>query len=120
MRAEVQAERLAKDGKGTRFKPGQNYYTIKRDRIATKLNELVAEYFPYGGYSVMDAARLKLAAQHYVDAETCRDPVVRQRATRCAEYLLHKLKPPAAPRSPAADQAALALELLLKQPPDGV
>jgi hypothetical protein len=68
----------------------------------------------------LDAARLKLAAQHYVDAETCRDPVTRQRATRCAEYLLSKLKPPSAPR-PAADQAALALELLLnKSSRDGV
>jgi hypothetical protein len=57
---------------------------------------LVAEYFPNGGYSVMDANRLKLAAAHYVDAETCRDPVTRQRATRCAEYLLSKLKPPPA------------------------
>jgi hypothetical protein len=120
MQAELQAERLAKDGQGTRFKPGQNYYTIKRDRIAAKLNELVVECFPNGGYSVLDAARLKLAAQHYVDAETCRDPVTRQRATRCAEYLLSKLKPPFAPR-PAADQAALALELLLnKSSQDGV
>src|SRR6516165_8959321 len=120
MQAEVQAERFSTDGKGTRFKPGQNYYTIKRDRIAAKLNELVAEYFPNGGYSRMDAARLKLCAQHFVDAETCRDPVTRQRATRCAEYLLSKLKPPTAPRSPAVDQAALALELLLNKLPDGV
>jgi len=102
------------------MKPGQNRHTTKRHRIADKLNELVAEYFPNGGYSVMDAARLKLAAQHYVDAETCRDPVTRQRATRCAEYLLSKLKPPTAPRSPAVDQAALALELLLNKLPDGV
>ena len=85
MQAEVQAKRLARDGKGTRFKPGQNYYTIKRDRIAAKVDELTAEYFPNGGYTRMDAARLKLAAQHFVDAETCRDPVTRQRATRCAE-----------------------------------
>jgi hypothetical protein len=64
---------------------------------------------------------LKLAAQHYFTAETSQDAVVAQRATRCAEYLLSKLKPPSAPRSPAADQAALALELLLnKLPPDGV
>jgi hypothetical protein len=121
MQAELQAERLAKDGKGTRFKPGQNYYTIKRDRIAAKLNELVAEYFPNGDYSRMDASRLSLAAKHYVTAETCRDPIVAQRATRVAEYLLSKLKPPPAQRpSAAADQAALALELLLnKSPPDG-
>ena len=102
------------------MKPGQNRHTTKRDRIAGKLAELIAECFPDGGYSVLDAARLKLAAQHYVDAETCRDPVTRQRATRCAEYLLSKLKPPSAPR-PAADQAALALELLLnKSSRDGV
>jgi hypothetical protein len=98
------------------MKPGQNRHTAKRDRIAAKLAELIAEYFPSGGYSVMDGNRLRLAAQHYVDAETCRDPVTRQRATRCAEYLLSKLKPPSAPRSPAADQAALALELLLNKP----
>ena len=103
------------------MKPGQNRHTTKRDRIAAKLAELIAEYFPSGGYSAMDAARLKLAAQHYVDAETCRDPVTRQRATRCAEYLLSKLRPPAAPRIPsAADKAALALELLQKQLPEGV
>ena len=102
------------------MKPGQNRHTTKRDRIAAKLAELIAECFPNGGYSVLDAARLKLAAQHYVDAETCRDPVTRQRATRCAEYLLSKLKPASAPR-PAADQAALALELLLnKSSRDGV
>ena len=42
--------------------------------------------------SRMDASRLMLAAKHYVTAETCRDPVVSQRATRCAEYLLSKVK----------------------------
>jgi len=69
----------------------------------------------------MDASRLSLAAKHYVTAETCRDPVVAQRATRVAEYLLSKLKPPPAPRpSAAADQAALALELLLNKASDGV
>ena len=78
------------------MKPGQNRHTTKRARLAAKLNELIAEYFPNGGYSTMDGNRLKLAAQHYVGAETCRDPVVRQRATRCAEYLCAKLsKPPA-------------------------
>jgi hypothetical protein len=103
------------------MKPGQNRHTTKRDRIAAKLDELTAEYFPAGGMTVMDNNRLKLAAAHYIDAETCRDPVIRQRATRCAEYLLHKVKPPPAPRpSVTADQAALALELLLKQSPDGV
>ena len=102
------------------MKPGQNRHTTKRDRLAAGLAELTAEYFPNGGYSRMDASRLSLAAKHYVTAETCRDPVVAQRATRCAEYLLSKLKPPSAPRSPAVDQAALALELLLKQPLDGV
>ena len=69
----------------------------------------------------MDGNRLKLAASHYVDADLCRNPVIRQRATRCAEYLLSKLKPPAAPHGVAtADQAAQALALLLNKPPDGV
>jgi hypothetical protein len=120
MLGDLQSASAERDKLG-RYKPGFNSRKVKQERIAAKLNELVAEYFPNGGYSVMDAARLKLAAQHYVDAETCRDPVTRQRATRCAEYLLSKLKPPPAPRSPAADQAALALELLLnKSPSDGV
>jgi hypothetical protein len=101
------------------MKPGQNRYTTKRERIAGKLAELVAEYFPNGGYSVMDASRLKLAAQHYIDAETCRDPVTRQRATRCAEYLLSKLKPePAAPRSaPALESARELLDRLADSEP---
>ena len=106
---------------GVPFKPGMNSRKLKQMKITAKFNELVAEYFPNGGYGVMDANRLKLAASHYVDADLCRDPVIRQRATRCAEYLLHKLRPPAAPRSPAADQAALALELLPNKPSqDGV
>jgi hypothetical protein len=120
MQGEVQGGSAERDRLG-RYKPGYNSRRVKLERIAAKLNELVAEYFPNGGYSSMDAARLKLAAQHYVDAETCRDPVTRQRATRCGEYLLSKLKPPPAPRPPAAaDQAALALELLLNKLPDGV
>jgi hypothetical protein len=84
-------------------KPGQNRHTTKRERIAAKLNELVAEYFPNGGYSVMDANRLKLAAQHYFTAETSQDAIVAQRATRIAEYLLTKLsKPSQVPCPPAA------------------
>ena len=119
-RSKVQVDGLVKrQANLTSFKPGENHHTRKAERIAAKLNELVAEYFPNGGYSVMDANRLKLAAAHYVDADLCRDPVIRQRATRCAEYLLSKLKPPPAPRPPAvADQAALALELLLNRSPD--
>jgi hypothetical protein len=112
-------EASAGDG---RFKPGQNSRSLKKARIAAKLDELTAEYFPAGGMTVMDANRLKLAAAHYIDAETCRDPVIRQRATRCAEYLLSKLKPPPAPRLPGAgDPAALALEHLLnRKPSNGV
>jgi hypothetical protein len=101
------------------MKPGQNRHSTKRDRITAKLAQLTAEYFPAGGMTVMDNNRLKLAAAHYIDAETCRDPVIRQRAARCAEYLLSKLKPPSAPRPPAeADHAAQALALLLNT--DGV
>jgi len=111
---------IFRDERG-RYKPGFNTRMTKRMRVAARLDELVAEYFPNGGYSVMDANRLKLAAQHYFTAETSQDAVVAQRATRCAEYLLSKLKPPSAPRSPtAADQAALARELRLNKPPDGV
>src|SRR6516225_10238163 len=74
-----------------RFEPGMNSRKRKQLKIAAKLNELVAEYFPNGGYSVMDA--------HYVDADLCRD---RQRATRCAEYLLTKLSKPSQALCPPA------------------
>jgi hypothetical protein len=120
MQAEPQQDKR-RNGRvpGDPFKRGMNSRKRKQVKVAAKLDELTAEYFPHGGYSVMDANRLKLAAAHYVDADLCRDPVIRQRATRCAEYLLAKLKPPGAPRSPAADQAdqaAAALALLLKSP----
>jgi hypothetical protein len=104
----------------SRDKPGNNSRTIKQARIAARLEELRAEYDPAGNASVIDRNRLKLAAMHYIIAETARDPTVSVRSTRTAEYLLSKLRPPAAPRSPV-DQAAQALELLLiKPPPDDV
>ena len=112
----MQAEPQAVPG---RFKPGMNSRKVKQLKIAAKLNELVAEYFPNGGYSVMDANRLKLAAQHYFTAETSQNAIVAQRATRVAEYLLSKLKPPSAVRLPGADHAAQALELL-NRPPDEI
>src|SRR6516164_6023638 len=114
MSGDLQAA-LGRDKLG-RMLRGMNSRKLKQMKVAAKLNELTAEFFPHGGMTVMDNNRLKLAAAHYVDADLCRDPVIRQRATRCAEYLLHKLRPPSAPRSPAADQAALALELLLNKP----
>jgi hypothetical protein len=64
---------------------------------------------------------LKLAAMHYIIAETARDPTVSVRSARTAEYLLNKLRPPSASCPPAAaDQAAQALALLLNKPPDEV
>ncbi len=118
MQAELQQDKRRVPG--VPFKPGMNSRKLKQVKIAAKLSELVAEYFPNGGYSVMDGNRLRLAAMHYIIAETARDPNVSVRSTRTAEYLLTKLRAPAAPRLPAADQAALALELLLKPPLDGV
>jgi len=92
----MQAETQAAPG---RFEPGMNSRKRRQLKVAAKLSELVAEYFPNGGYGIMDGNRLQLAAAHYVDADLCRDPVIRQRATRRAEYLLAKLS---APRPPAA------------------
>ena len=66
----------------------------KKFRIAAKYEALRREYFPNGGEGVMDANRLLLAAKHFLDAESARDLVVSQRATRCAEYLLAKIKSP--------------------------
>ena len=94
------------------YKPGQNWHTTKRKRIAAKLSELTAEYFPGGGASVMDGNRLKLAAAHYVDADLCRNPVVRQRATRCAEYLLAKLTRPPPPAQAPLETARQLIERL--------
>jgi hypothetical protein len=97
-----------------------NSRKLKQLKVAAKLDELVAEYFPNGGYSVMDGNRLKLAAAHYVDADLCRDPVIRQRATRCAEYLLSKLKPPAPRPAPALETARAMLDRLGKVDPSAV
>jgi hypothetical protein len=108
-----------------RFEPGMNSRKRKQLKVAAKLNELTTEFFPVGGCTRMDAARLKLAAQHFVDAEICRDPVTRQRATRCGEYLLGKLSVPSASRPMAQTAEALAtarelLERLSKGNPDAV
>jgi len=82
------------------MKPGQNRHTTRRDRIALRFGELCREYFPDGNVPVMAGTRLSLAAKHFIDAETCRDPYMAQRATRCAEYLLRKLAPPPTPAKP--------------------
>jgi len=75
-----------------RMRRGHNPRTSNLIRIAAKAEMLRNEYFPRGGWTVMDAERLRLAAKHYVTAETCRDPIVAQRATRVAEFLLSKIK----------------------------
>jgi len=114
---------VASRDKRGRILPGNNSRTIKQARIAARLEELRAEYDPAGNASAIDRHRLELAAMHYIIAETARDPTVSVRSTRTAEYLLAKVRPSAAPRPPsAADQAALALELLLnsKKASDGV
>jgi hypothetical protein len=108
---------IVRDERG-RYKPGFNTRITKRMRVEAKLEELRREYFPTGGESVMDANRLKLAAQHYFTAETSQDAVVAQRATRVAEYLLSKLKPPLAPRpAPALESARELLERLAESEP---
>ena len=116
MSGDLQA--ASRDKRG-RMLPGNNSRTIKQARVAARLEELRAEFDPAGNASAINCNRLKLAAMHYITAETARDPTVSVRSTRTAEYLLSKVRPSPA-RSPAAvDQAALALELLLNKP-DGV
>jgi len=120
MQGDLQGGSAGRDRLG-RYKPGYSSRRVKLERIAAKLEELRREFFPTGGESAIDASRLRLAAQHYIIAETARDPTVSVRSTRTAEYLLNKLRPSAPPRPPAVDQAALALELLLNKPSrDGV
>jgi len=119
MQAELQQDKRRNGSTpGVPFKPAMNSRKLRQLKVEAKLDQLIAEYFPNGisGIGCMDANRLRLAASHLIDADLCRDPVVRQRATRCAEYLLSKLKPPSAPR-PAEDQAAQALALLLNKKP---
>ena len=94
-----------------------NTRMTKRMRVAARLEELRHEFFPNGGESVMDANRMALAARHYFTAETSQDAVVAQRATRVAEYLLAKLRPPSAPRPSVEDPAAQALAFLLNGKP---
>ena len=90
----------------TSFKPGENRYTRKADRVAAKAAVLRAEYDPSGkGLSPIDENRLCLAAKHLVIAETCNDPTECVRSTRTAEYLLAKLL-----RSSAARSAPASLE----------
>jgi hypothetical protein len=96
-----------------RYRRGFNPRITKRMRVAAKLEELRREFFPSGGESAIDAGRLRLAAQHYFTAETAKDAVVAQRATRVAEYLLSKLKPPPAPPpAPALETARAMLDRL--------
>jgi len=95
-----------------RYRRGFNPRITKRMRIAAKLEELRREFFPGGGESAIDAGRLRLAAQHYFTAETAKDAVVAQRATRVAEYLLSKLKPPAPRPVPALETARAMLDRL--------
>ena len=91
----------------TSFKPGENRYTRKAERIAARREELRAEYDPAGTASAVDQNRLRLAAMHYIIAETARDPTVSVRSTRTAEYLLNKLRPPSAPRPLTTARAML-------------
>ena len=92
---------VSRDKRG-RILPGNNSRTIKQARIAARLEELRAEYDPAGTAGAVDQNRLRLAAMHYIIAETASDPTVSVRSTRTAEYLLAKLRP-----RPSAAQAPL-------------
>ena len=80
-----------------KFTRGNNARKAKADRIAAEFARLSAEYFPNGGASTMALVRLSLVAKHLDDAKTCREAYMRQRATRCAEYLLQKVELPPKP-----------------------
>jgi hypothetical protein len=88
---------LTNHDRAGRFTRGNNARDGKLIRIAAKAEELRREFFPSGGETTMDANRLQLAARHFVTAESHRDPVVAQRATRIAEFLLSKIKRHEAP-----------------------
>jgi hypothetical protein len=92
MHGEVSGALADRDPFTGRFKRGNSARLARQLKIAAKVEQLRREYFPSGGETVMDANRLQLAARHYVIAETARDPVVSQRSTRLAEYLLSKIK----------------------------
>jgi hypothetical protein len=105
-----------------RFTSGNTDYRAKRDRIAARLAQLIADHDPTPSQKQI----LAVVAHHLDDAERARSLVQRVRAGNAARRLLKDIprKPGSpAPRLPAAaDQAAHALELLLnsKKPSDGI
>jgi hypothetical protein len=102
----TQGESQANSGNDRRFKPGTNSRSIKNARVEAKAEMLRKVFFADGGMGIMDAMRLKLAAQHYVTAETARDPNTSVRSVNAAERLLALIKRPAEPEPapPSIDQ----------------
>jgi hypothetical protein len=90
---------IFRDGRG-RYKPGFNTRITRRMRIAAKLEELRHEFFPNGGASVMDANRLKLAAQHYFHR--------RNMSGRCCGSAGDAVRGISLVQAQAADRATLA------------
>jgi hypothetical protein len=62
MQGETLGGSAARDRLG-RYKPGYSSRRAKLEQIAAKLSELIAEYFPNGGYSRMDPQYLISCAQ---------------------------------------------------------
>jgi hypothetical protein len=97
---------------------GHSEYAARKRRLAERLAKLRLDYDPSPSQQML----LVVVARHLDDAERARSAVARTRATNAARRLLKDIprKPGLLARSPAADQAARALEQLLNRKPSGV
>src|SRR6516165_9603421 len=88
------------------FRSGNSEYRAKKQRIAVRLAQLVAEFDP----SPAQRQLLAIIAGHLDDAERCRSAIARTRATNAARRLLKDI--PRRPRPSAPHPLVTARELL--------
>ena len=89
------------------FQSCNSEYRAKKQRIAERLAQLVADYNP----SPSQKQLLAVIAGHLDDAERCRSAIARTRATNAARRLLKDI-----PRKPPPAQLETARELLDRLP----
>jgi hypothetical protein len=90
-----------------RFQAGNTEYRAKRDRIAARLAQLIADHDPTPSQKQI----LAVVANHLDDAERARSLVQRVRAGNAARRLLKDI-----PRKPPPAQLPTARELLDRLP----
>ena len=93
----------ASNDKPWRFRPGNSEYRAKKQRIAARLEQLLADHDPTPSQKQL----LAIIAGHLDDAERARSAIARTRATNAARRLLKDI-----PRKPLPAQLVSARELL--------